>query len=174
MLNYCKIQLANNVKSIAKSQNISTDEAIKMIAQGSGKSGFPDAVIAADLKEILSEETRILHPVNGATLVDFFKDVDGNINHKLYEQVYQTVRIRLATELFINNIVNDNNDLNFKLRAYRKKLESGHHYDQNPAQNVYDYYSIKKKISEGTSNALFVSKVSDYLIINHLPILIQA
>lgn len=174
MLNYCKIQLANNVKSIAKSQNISTDEAIKMIAQGSGKSGSPDAVIMADLKEILSEETRILHPVNGATLVDFFKDADGNINHKLYEQVYQTVRIRLATELFINNIVNDNNDLNFKLRAYRKRLESGHHYDQNPAQNVYDYYTIKKKISEGTSSTLFVSKVSDYLIINHLPILIQA
>ena len=175
MLNFCRINLAQNIKSIAKEQGKSINDIINEAAKESSvNTGLSESQIQDELKSIIAEETMILTPVNGATLVDFFIDNDGHFNYRLYDEVKSLVRRKIANQLFISNICLNNASLNTNLKTYISMLKRNYLYNENPLKGINDYYVLREKIKSKVDPNLIKAPLSDYLIINYLPIIIQS
>ena len=175
MLNFCKINVARDLKSIANTQGKSIDNIINETARESSvNTGLSESIIRDELLSIIAEESMIMTPVNGSTLVDFFTDNNGQFNYKLYDEVKSLVREKIAKQLFMFNVVKDNKDLNVSLSAYIDELKEQYEYDQNPIKNIRDYYIIQNRIENNANLNSIKDDISDYLIINYLPIVIQS
>lgn len=166
-MNSCEIKIVNEVKNSGDVKTL-----VGLLKESNPT--FSESELESKINELVSISNNTISTNATEDLQSFFTTSNGKHN-LAYNAVKLKVIDKIFEQIFNSDEIADNNrNLNLSLKFLQNRLKSERGYKQGNNKDIIDLFNILRDKDSYLDDESNYDMLADYLIINHLDLVIKA